>query len=83
MIAPVTESPAKATLDAVKRKLGVVPNMMRLLATSPAILDACLAFSDAVTRAGLGTKANEQIALAVAADMDIDFPRAGRLPQAA
>ena len=51
MIDPVTESAAKATLDAVNRKLGVVPNMMRALAVNPAILDAYLAFSGAVTHA--------------------------------
>ena len=72
-IDPAAEFAAKPTLDAVNRKLGVVPNMMRVLAVNPAILNAYLAFSDAVTRAGLGAKVHEQIALAVAEANGCDY----------
>ncbi len=46
--------PAKATgkakelLDAVKNKVGRVPNMMRTMAHSPAVLEAYLNFSAAL-----------------------------------
>ena len=72
-IDPTAPSPAKALLDAVQRKLGVVPNMMRVMATNPGILAAYLAFSDAVTAAGLGLKVHEQIALAVAEANGCDY----------
>ena len=66
-IEPTTaDSAAKPLLDAVNRKLGVVPNLMRVLAINPAILGAYLAFSGAVTGASLGGKLHAQIALAVA-----------------
>jgi hypothetical protein len=36
---------AKELLDAVKAKLGIVPNMTRAMAVSPPVLDAYLGFS--------------------------------------
>ena len=90
-IDPSAPSAAKPLLDAVHRKLGVVPNMMRVLATNPAILSAYLGFSDAVTHAGLGIKLHAQIALAVAEANGCDYCLAAHsalgkvagLPQAA
>lgn len=63
---PAAPSGAKSLLDAVKRKLGVVPNMMRVLAVNPPVLGAYLEFSGALGAGGLGAKLHEQIALAVA-----------------
>lgn len=56
---------AKDLLGAVKTKLGMVPNMMRLMASSPAVLDAYLQFSGALAKGALSAKLREQIALAV------------------
>lgn len=56
----------KELLDAVKRHLGLVPNMTRAMANSPAVLDAYLQFSGALARGTLSPKVREQIALAVA-----------------
>jgi len=56
----------KQMLEAVRAKLGVVPNMMRVLANSPAALKAYLDFSGALGKDSLGAKTREQIALAVA-----------------
>jgi hypothetical protein len=39
---------AKQLLDAVKAKLGIVPNMTRSMAVSPSVLDAYLGFSGAL-----------------------------------
>jgi uncharacterized peroxidase-related enzyme len=65
--------PAKATgktkelLDAVNKKLGLVPNMTRTMAQSPAVLEAYLNFSGALTRGKLDSKLREEIALMTAA----------------
>ena len=57
---------AKELLDAVQSKLGITPNLMKTLATSPAALEAYLSFSGALGAGILDAKFREQIALAVA-----------------
>lgn len=56
----------KELLDAVKSKLGFAPNMMKTMANSPAVLDAYLKFSDALSHGTLNGKLREQIALTAA-----------------
>jgi len=56
---------AKELLGAVKSKLGLVPNMTRAMANSPAVLDGYLQFSGALNKGALPAKVREQIALAV------------------
>jgi uncharacterized peroxidase-related enzyme len=56
----------RKTFDAIQKQLGVVPNMMRTMAQSPAVLDAYLAFGAALHRGLLPVSLQEQIALAVA-----------------
>lgn len=57
---------SKELLDGVQAKLGMTPNLMRAMANSPAVLDAYLQFSGALSRGDLPAKTQEQIALAVA-----------------
>ena len=57
---------AKLLLDAVKSKLGIVPNMTRVMANAPAALEGYLEFSGALAKGSLSVKVREQIALAVA-----------------
>src|SRR4051794_11444335 len=57
---------ASELLDAVKRRLGLVPNMTRAMANSPATLDGYLQLSGALAKGTLSAKIREQIALAVA-----------------
>lgn len=57
---------AKELLDGVKAKIGMVPNLMRTYANSPAALEAYLNFSGALGNGLLPAKLREQIALAVA-----------------
>ena len=57
---------AHALLDGVRKKLGVVPNMMRTMAASPAVLEGYLGLSGALGSGMLPGKLREQIALAVA-----------------
>lgn len=52
--------------DGVKAKLGIVPNLFRVLGNSPAALDAYLGFSGALAGGVLNGRVREQIALAVA-----------------
>jgi uncharacterized peroxidase-related enzyme len=56
---------ANELLDAVKSKLGLVPNMTRAMVNSPAVLDGYLAFSGALSKGSLSAKHRQQIALAV------------------
>src|SRR5262245_58474826 len=66
-IDPATAEPkAKALLEGVQKKLGVTPNLMRVLAVNPTVLGAYLGFSGALAGGRLGAKLHEQIALTVA-----------------
>ena len=56
---------SKPTLDAVHKQLGAVPNMYRLIAQSPAVLQGFAANNGALTKT-LDVKTRERIALAVA-----------------
>lgn len=57
---------AKNLLDAVQKKLGRTPNLMRTLANAPAALEAYLNFGGALATGTLDAKVREQIALTVA-----------------
>jgi uncharacterized peroxidase-related enzyme len=57
---------AKTLLDAVQKKIGFVPNLMRTLAVSPATLDAYLSFGDRLGQGVLSPKLREQLAVTVA-----------------
>lgn len=68
-IQPVNRNQASAqlaqTLDGVKAKIGVVPNLFGTFAQSPAVLNAYLAFSEALTHGALTSKQREVLALAI------------------
>ena len=53
-------------LGTVQSKLGLVPNLFRVLAHSPAALEGYVSFSGALAGGSLSAKVREQIALAVA-----------------
>lgn len=53
-------------LDAVQKKLGLAPNMTRVMANSPAVLEAYIAFSGALDGGSLNAKIRERIALGTA-----------------
>lgn len=63
---------SKATLDAVHKQLGTVPNLFRLIAISPAALNAYTGFQSALSRS-LDAKTRERIALAVAQVNGCDY----------
>lgn len=63
---------SKPLLDAVEKKLGVVPNLFRLVALSPAALQGFLGLNGALGEA-LDVKTRERIALAVAQINGCDY----------
>jgi len=57
---------ARSLLSDVQKKLGLVPNMTRVMANSPATLEAYLQFSSALEGGSLDAKCRERIALETA-----------------
>jgi AhpD family alkylhydroperoxidase len=57
---------AKDLFDGVQAKLGVVPNLFRVLGNAPAALTGYLDFGAALGKGAFDAKLREQIALAVA-----------------
>ena len=61
--APTASQPL---LDAVRKQIGSVPNLFRLVANSPAALEGYLGMSGALAKGSLPAPTRERIALAVA-----------------
>ena len=57
---------SKVLLDAVQKKIGMVQNLFKTFAHSPAVLKAYLAQGDALSTGVLPAALREQIALVVA-----------------
>ena len=66
--ATIEAAPAasRPLLEGVKKQLGVVPNVFRLISNSPAALEGYLDLSGALNRGSLPAATRERIALAVA-----------------
>ena len=66
--ATIADAPAKSQplLEAVHKQLGSVPNMFRLISTSPQALEGYLGLSGALGKGALPAATRERIALAVA-----------------
>jgi uncharacterized peroxidase-related enzyme len=60
-------------LEAVKKQLGVVPNLFRLVSNSPAALEGYLGLSGALSKGALPAPTRERIALAVAEINGCDY----------
>jgi uncharacterized peroxidase-related enzyme len=57
---------ARPALEAVRKQLGSVPNLFRVVANSPAALEGYLGLNGALARGSLDARTRERIALAVA-----------------
>jgi uncharacterized peroxidase-related enzyme len=68
-----TTGKTKELIDAVKAKLGRVPNLMATMAHSPAVLESYLAFSGAVGHTSLSPRLREQLAVAVGEQNGCDY----------
>ena len=66
-------SAAQPLLQAVKKQLGVIPNLFRLVATNPAALEGYLGMSAALGKGELPAATRERIALAVAEINGCDY----------
>lgn len=66
--AAIADAPAgsQPLLEAVKKKLGVAPNLFRLVANSPAALEGYLGLMGALEKSAIPAALQERIALAVA-----------------
>jgi uncharacterized peroxidase-related enzyme len=71
----INDAPAASQplLEAVKKQLGVVPNLFRLVSTSPAALQGYLGLSGALSKGALPAATRERIALAVAEINGCDY----------
>lgn len=63
----------KTLLDAVQSKMGKVPNMMRTMGNSPALLEGYLQFSGALGANSLSPQLREELALTVAEANGCDY----------
>lgn len=64
---------AKELLDAVKSKLGLVPNMTLAMSNAPAALNGYLQFSGALSQGSLPAKTRELLALTIAEVNGCDY----------
>ncbi|SLN61587.1 carboxymuconolactone decarboxylase family protein [Pseudooctadecabacter jejudonensis] len=60
-------------LNAVEKSLGSVPNLFRLLATSPEALEGYLGLDGALSKGKLGVATRERIAIAIANTNGCDY----------
>ncbi len=63
----------KDLLEGVQKKLGMTPNLIRVFANSPAVLEAYLGIGDALGGGALDAKLREQIALTVAETNECNY----------
>ena len=73
--ASISTSPSAAQplLEAVNKQLGLVPNMFRVIANSPAALEGYLGLNGALAKGRIDAKTRERIALAVAEVNGCDY----------
>lgn len=67
------EGDAKEVLDKIKSKLGGLPNIFKVMAQAPAVVEAYLGFSGALAKSSLSAQQREAIALAVAAKNKCEY----------
>lgn len=68
-----TSGKAKTLLDGIRVKLGIVPNMTRVMANSPAVLEAYVGFNGALAGGRLDPKIREQLALVIAQENGCNY----------
>jgi len=63
----------KELFEMVKGKMGMVPNVMRIMGNSPAVLNGYLSFNTALHSSSIDNKLGELIALTVANENGCDY----------
>lgn len=73
--ATIADTPAKSQplLESVEKSLGSVPNLFRLLATSPDALEGYLGLNGALSKGKLSAATRERIAIAIAQTNGCDY----------
>jgi uncharacterized peroxidase-related enzyme len=61
-----TPAAARPLLESVRKQLGIVPNLFRVIANSPSALEGYLSLNGALSKGSLDAKTRERIALTVA-----------------
>ncbi|MCG6188329.1 carboxymuconolactone decarboxylase family protein [Maribellus maritimus] len=61
-----TTGKSKELFEGIEARLGMVPNMMRTMGNSPAVLGAYLNFSEQLGKSTIGSRLGELIAISVA-----------------
>jgi uncharacterized peroxidase-related enzyme len=64
---------SRPLLEAVKKQLGVAPNLFRMVASSPAALEGYVGLIDALGKGALPAATHERVALAVAEANRCDY----------
>ncbi len=73
VIPEVAEGRTKELLDTVEQAFGVIPNTVKVMANSPAVLDSFLAFSTAMGGAKIGEKLHNQVKLNTSETNSCDY----------
>lgn len=68
-----TDQAVRPLFDAIRQKIGGVPNLLRTMAQSPAALEAYLGFSGALANGRLSATDRELVALAAASENSCDY----------
>lgn len=68
-----TTGKSKDLFDGIQSKLGMVPNMMRTMGNSPAVLEAYLNLSGALSSGTLGAKLGELLASSISTQNGCDY----------
>ena len=68
-----TDEAVSSLFDAIRQKMGGVPNILRTMAQSPAALEAYLGFSGAIGNGRLSAAQRELAALAAAGENSCDY----------
>lgn len=68
-----TDGKSKELFTAIKGKMGMVPNMMRTMGNSPAVLNGYLGLSTALNSSSLTPKTRELISLMIANQNGCDY----------
>lgn len=69
----VASGRTKQLFDGVEQAFGMVPNAVRVMANSPAVLESFLAFSKAIGNAQIGEKLHNQVKLSTSESNSCDY----------
>lgn len=64
---------SKELFNGIQSNLGMIPNMMRTMGASPAVLEGYLSLSGALSKGNLGASLGELIAIVVAQNNSCDY----------